>query len=101
MLIKRSAILIPMINNAVQAMEAVSFAKFPPTGVRGQGGPFACYEFGFATPAEYVAAANELVLVMVQIETSEGLRKVDEICQVGGVGAYTFLLLENSHTSEC
>ena len=85
-----------MINNAIQAREAVSFAKFPPAGVRGQGGPFACYEFGLATPAEYVAAANDLVLVMVQIETSEGLKNVEEICQVGGVGPYTLLLGVNS-----
>jgi 4-hydroxy-2-oxoheptanedioate aldolase len=75
-----------MINNAAQAKEALSFAKFPPRGVRGQGGPFACYEFGFATPAEYVAAANDLVVVMVQIETVDGLKNVDEICQIDGVG---------------
>lgn len=75
-----------MINNAAQAVEAISFAKFPPRGVRGQGGPFACYEFGFATPADYVAAANDLVLVMVQIETVDGLKNVDEICRVDGVG---------------
>jgi 4-hydroxy-2-oxoheptanedioate aldolase len=75
-----------MINNAAQAKEAISLAKFPPRGVRGQGGPFACYEFGFATPAEYVAAANDLVMTMVQIETIEGLQNVDEICQTEGVG---------------
>ena len=75
-----------MINNAVQAKEAISFAKFPPRGVRGQGGPFACFEFGFATPAEYVAAANDLAVVIVQIETVEGLKNVDEICQTEGVG---------------
>ena len=75
-----------MINNAAQAKEAISFAKFPPRGVRGQGGPFACFEFGFATPAEYVAAANDLVVVLVQIETVEGLKNVDEICQTDGVG---------------
>lgn len=77
-----------MINNASQAKEAVSFAKFPPIGQRGQGGPFACYEFGFATPAEYVCNANDLVQVIVQIETVEGLKNVDEICQVDGVGMF-------------
>ena len=77
-----------MINTSSQAREAVSFAKFPPVGVRGQGGPFACYEFGFATPAEYVAAANEKVVIMLQIESVEGLKNVDEICQVEGVGKW-------------
>ena len=75
-----------MINAAAQAREAVSFAKFPPAGVRGQGGPFACFEFGLSTPAEYVAVANEQVVIMVQIETMEGLQNVDEICRVEGVG---------------
>ena len=75
-----------MINTAAQAREAVSFAKFPPVGARGQGGPFACFEFGLSTPAEYVAVANEQTVVMIQIETVEGLSNVDEICQVDGFG---------------
>ena len=78
-----------MINTASQARDAVSFARFPPVGVRGQGGPFACFEFGFSTPAEYVAAANEKVVVLLQIESVEGLKNVDEICQVEGVGKFS------------
>ncbi len=75
-----------MIANASQAGEVVSFAKFPPLGLRGQGGPFACYEFGLKTPAEYVAQANGLILVAVQIETREGLQNVADIAKVEGVG---------------
>lgn len=75
-----------MINSAAQAREAVSFAKYPPVGVRGQGGPFACFEFGFTTPAEYVAKANNLVVTMVQIETKAAVEHIDEICQVDGIG---------------
>ncbi len=89
-----------MINNATQAMEAVSFAKFPPVGVRGQGGPFACYEFGYATPAEYVAVANDLVLVMVQIESVQGLQNVDEICKVDGVGGSLIACCSSLRTAE-
>lgn len=89
-----------MMNNANQAREAVSFAKFPPLGVRGQGGPFACYEFGFTTPAEYVAAANDLVVVMVQIETAEGLKNVKSICQVEGVGKFTRRALSGQNTMD-
>ena len=77
-----------MINTAAKAREAVSYAKFPPIGVRGQGGPFACFEFGLSTPAEYVAVANEQVVIIVQIETVEGLQNVHEICQVEGVGRW-------------
>lgn len=75
-------------NNPEQAKEVVSFAKFPPIGARGQGGPFACYEFGLKSPVQYVAAANDLIVVMVQIETVDGLKNIDAICQVDGVGEF-------------
>lgn len=75
-----------MINTAADARSVVSFAKFPPIGVRGQGSPFACFELGLVTPAEYVATANESLITMVQIESADGLSNVEEICQVDGVG---------------
>lgn len=75
-----------MINTAAEARSVVAFAKFPPVGVRGQGSAFPGFEFGLATPSEYVAQANDNVLTMVQIESVEGLRNVEEICKVDGVG---------------
>ena len=81
-----SGILVPMINSAVDAKAIVSYAKFPPVGVRGQGSPFACFELGFDTPAAYVTKANDILLTMIQIETAQGLNNIDEICQVDGIG---------------
>ena len=75
-----------MISNADEARMVVSRAKFPPTGVRGQGSPFACFAYGLATPFDYVAQANGSTLTMVQIETAAGVENIDEICQVEGVG---------------
>ena len=75
-----------MVNTAADARSVVKSAKFPPFGIRGQGSPFACFSFGFATPAEYVRNANALVMTMVQIETAEAIQNVDEICQVEGIG---------------
>lgn len=83
-----------MINTAAEARSVVSFAKFPPVGVRGQGSPFACFEHGLATPAEYVAKANDSLITMVQIESVEGLRNVEEICQVEGVGKLPVAILQ-------
>jgi 4-hydroxy-2-oxoheptanedioate aldolase len=76
-----------MVNTAAEARSVLSFAKFPPIGIRGQGSAFPGFEFGFSTPSEYVANANESVLTMVQIESVQGLQNVEEICQVEGVGA--------------
>lgn len=78
-----------MISSAAEARSVVSLSKFPPAGVRGQGSPFACLEHGLATPSEYVNSANENVVVMVQIETAAGVKNIDEICQVDGVGNST------------
>lgn len=75
-----------MINSAEDARSVVSLAKFPPRGLRGQGGPFACFAHGIATPAEYVNQANENLLTMVQIETAAGVQNIDEICRVDGIG---------------
>ena len=38
------------------------------------------------TSAEYLDTVNDSVLVMVQIETKEGVENVSEIAQVDGVG---------------
>ncbi|KAK8845536.1 hypothetical protein IAR55_006251 [Kwoniella newhampshirensis] len=78
-------ILVPMISTADEAKEIVKLSRFPPAGVRGQGGPFACFEHGLDTPAEYVSQADENLVLMMQIETREGVENIDGICQVDGV----------------
>ncbi|WRT63128.1 uncharacterized protein IL334_000031 [Kwoniella shivajii] len=78
-------VLVPMVSTANEARDIVHQSKFPPLGVRGQGGPFTCFEHGLSTPADYVRAANDSVLLMMQIETREGLQNIEEICQVDGV----------------
>lgn len=40
------------------------------------------------TSAEYLDTVNDNILVMVQIETKEGVENVREIAQVDGVGKY-------------
>jgi 4-hydroxy-2-oxoheptanedioate aldolase len=78
-----SGILVPMISTAAEARSVVSFAKFPPVGVRGQGSPFACLEHGLATPSEYVAKANDNLITMVQVETVQGVKNIEEILSGG------------------
>ncbi|TVY20393.1 2-keto-3-deoxy-L-rhamnonate aldolase [Lachnellula arida] len=81
--------MVPTVNTAAEARAVISASKFPPIGVRGQGSPFACFEHGLATPSEYVAKANDSLIIMIQIETVAGVENVDEICQVDGVGINT------------
>lgn len=75
-----------MIGTAAQAASIVNLARFPPAGIRGQGGPFACFEYGMATPKEYVEQANAKLVLIMQIETKEGVENIHDICNTDGVG---------------
>jgi 4-hydroxy-2-oxoheptanedioate aldolase len=79
--------MIPMVNTADQARRVVQASKFPPVGKRGQGSPFSAWALGLSTP-EYLQQANNSLLTIVQIESTEGMDNVDEICGVPGVGEH-------------
>lgn len=78
-------VLVPMVNTREEALRAVDAAKYPPLGNRSIGGTFASYGFGTTNRAEYYQAANDEILVMVQIESKPGLENVDSILAVPGV----------------
>ncbi|MFE0136314.1 HpcH/HpaI aldolase/citrate lyase family protein [Streptomyces sp. NPDC059037] len=77
-------VIVPMVNSAKEAADAVRFARFPPKGERGGGGMVP--HVGFATSGPgYIAEANDEILVGVQIETTEGLANIKEILAVEGI----------------
>lgn len=78
-------VLIPMVNTREEAQRAVAWAKYPPVGTRSIGGVFAPYGFGGTDRNQYLEAANDEIIVMVQIESAQGLQNVDEILSVPGV----------------
>lgn len=80
-----SGIVVPQINTAEEARSVVSYAKFPPQGLRGQGSPFPGISYDTDIPT-YMKTANENLITCLQIETEEGLANVDSICAVPGVG---------------
>lgn len=77
--------MVPQVNNAQEAQQVVTYSKFPPLGLRGQGSAFPSIGHGI-TPPEYMKTANETLLTMIQIETAEGVKNVDAIAAVPGVG---------------
>ena len=85
-----SGVIVPMISTPEQVRFVVQRCKFPPVGVRGQGGPWACFEHGLTTPKEYVERANAQVMVMGQIETVEGIENIDAILAVEGLGMLSY-----------
>jgi 4-hydroxy-2-oxoheptanedioate aldolase len=76
-------ILLPLVNSEEEARRVVSFAKYPPEGVRGIASA-ASTRYGRELGA-YLRRANSELLVGVQIETREALANLDAIAGVEGV----------------
>ncbi|MBF4652043.1 4-hydroxy-2-oxoheptanedioate aldolase [Serratia marcescens] len=77
-------LLIPMIQNAEQARDAVRATRYPPHGVRGVGSALARASRWNRVPG-YLQQADEQMCVLVQIETREAVKNLDAILQVDGV----------------
>src|SRR5688500_7905128 len=94
-------IMFPAIENKAQALEAVSASRYPqmkgskypnPVGRRGNGNMPAAWFWGLSRPDYGMRAdvwptnpGGELLLFL-QIETAEGVKNVDEILSVPGIG---------------
>ena len=76
-------VLVPRVSTAAQAAMAVKASRYPPLGERGVG-PGRAAGYGYRIP-EYLAAANDRIVVAVQVETSEGLANIEAIAAVDGV----------------
>lgn len=75
-------IICPMIDNAEQAAHLAQWCRYPPRGRRSMG-PIRA---GVAHE-NYLARANDQIVVMPMIETAEGLANVEAIAAVPGVDA--------------
>ncbi|CAA7268666.1 unnamed protein product [Cyclocybe aegerita] len=79
-------VLVPLVSTAEKAKEVVSDCRFPPLGRRGFGSPFTHGMWGVSA-ADYLKAANDTILVMVQIENKEAVENVSEIAAVDGIAS--------------
>ena len=76
-------ILVPLVSTEAQAKAAVTYAKYPPDGVRGAAAA-AASRYGMQL-SSYLRSANTETLVGVQIETREALDNLEAIAGVNGV----------------
>ena len=74
-------IIVPMVASAEKMEAAVRFAKYPPAGVRSQGGG----QYGALWGRGYRATANDNILVIAMIEQPAGVAVAAEIAAVEGV----------------
>lgn len=73
-------VIVPLVNSAADAKKAVSAVRYPGKGLRSYGPMRSGLRVG-PVPAE----ADDSVLLLVMIETAEGLANLEEICQVEGI----------------
>jgi 4-hydroxy-2-oxoheptanedioate aldolase len=77
-------LLIPMVNNADAARQAVAATQYPPGGVRGVGAALSRVSQWGRIP-DYLARARESISLVVQIESGEAVRNVEAILAVDGI----------------
>lgn len=78
-------IMLPFVQTAEEAKQAVAYAKYPPEGVRGVAAVHRASRFGRVP--DYLKRANDEVAVIVQLETPEAVARLPEIAAVPGVDA--------------
>ena len=76
-------VLIPYINNAAEARQAVSCCRYPTAGTRSV--YFPQRSMNKAGLLGYAGAANDNVIVALQVETADCIKNMDEIAAVPGV----------------
>lgn len=78
-------LLIPSVQSADEAREAVRATRYPPEGIRG----VSAYHRnnGYGRIADYFDYINDAIAVIAQVETLEAARALEEIAAVDGVDA--------------
>ena len=85
-----TGVMVPMVESAQQARLLAGWCKFAPAGKRGLGGigthtNFAAVKGGDAP--EFMAATNDQVLAIAQIETAAAIQEIEKIASVAGIDA--------------
>ena len=76
-------IIVPLVNTAEEAANAVAACRYSPVGMRSVGPVRAMHSGG----SNYLEEANDEIIVMAMIETKQGLDNLDEICATRGLDA--------------
>ena len=76
-------VLVPYINTAEEARQAVSCCKYPTAGTRSV--YFPQRSMNKAGLLGYAGASNDNTIVALQVETADCIRNIDEIAAVPGV----------------
>ncbi len=76
-------VILPMVNTADDARRAVAAVRYPPMGIRSWGPRRAARLHGGAEA--YARESDDSVVVIIQVETEEAIRNLDDILSVPGL----------------
>lgn len=82
-------LLVPMVESAADAHDAVAATRYPPLGIRGVGSALARASRWNGAPG-YLHSASDELCVLVQVETANALAQLDAIVAVEGVDGVFF-----------
>jgi len=82
------SLLIPMVQSADEARQAVAASRYAPAGVRGVGLSSRASRYG--SVKDYMGSVHSELCVLIQVETSQALDRVEEIVAVEGVDGVFF-----------
>jgi 2-dehydro-3-deoxyglucarate aldolase/4-hydroxy-2-oxoheptanedioate aldolase len=80
-------VVVPFVADGAQAGAIVSHAKYPPVGRRGVAFGVAHDDYQAGDLVAKMKQSNDEVMLIAQIENSEGVQHVDEIASVEGIDA--------------
>jgi 2-dehydro-3-deoxyglucarate aldolase len=80
-----AGIMLPLVNTAEEAANAVKWSKYPPQGTRSVG-VGRVHRYG-ATLQQVIETANEKTAIVVQVEHIQAVQNIDDIVSVEGVDA--------------
>lgn len=73
-------LLVPFIEDAEQAKQAVSYIRYPPDGIRGVASMHRANRYGRV--ADYLHSADAEICLLAQVETKDALDRLEEIASV-------------------
>jgi len=80
-------VVVPRINTVEQAERVVRSVRYPPLGARGNAMSRVMSDYERVSVREYVDWSNDEMLIVIQIETVEGLSNLDDVLSVNGIDA--------------
>jgi len=76
-------VLMPYVQTAEEAAQAVAYTRYPPEGLRGVAS--STRAAGYGRIKDYLNKANDEICVLVQAETVKSLENLEAICKVDGI----------------